>query len=27
VVPQDDEPSVNSQSWLIEHRGVWHSEE
>jgi len=27
VQPQDGEPTINSQSWLIEHRGVWHSEE
>ncbi|MGD8244081.1 MAG: polyphosphate kinase 1 [Anaerolineae bacterium] len=27
VQPQDEEPRINSQSWLIEHRGVWHSEE
>ncbi len=27
VVPGDDEPRINSQQWLIEHRGVWHSEE
>ena len=27
VQPQEGEPTINSQSWLIEHRGVWHSEE
>jgi polyphosphate kinase len=27
VQPQDDEPKIKSQLWLIEHRGVWHSEE
>jgi polyphosphate kinase len=27
VKPQDDEPKINSQLWLIEQRGVWHSEE
>jgi polyphosphate kinase len=27
VQPKDDEPEINSQMWLIEHRGVWHSEE
>jgi polyphosphate kinase len=27
VQPQDGEPKVNSQQWLIEHRGIWHSEE
>ncbi|MGD8997940.1 MAG: polyphosphate kinase 1 [Anaerolineae bacterium] len=27
VKPQDDEPGINSQLWLIEHRGVWHSDE
>ncbi|MBS3782815.1 MAG: polyphosphate kinase 1 [Anaerolineae bacterium] len=27
VQPQDDEPTINSQAWLIEHRGVWHNEE
>ena len=27
VEPQDDEPEIDSQSWLIQHRGVWHSEE
>lgn len=27
VEPEDDEPRINSQLWLIEHRGVWHSEE
>ncbi|MEA3376072.1 MAG: polyphosphate kinase 1 [Chloroflexota bacterium] len=27
VQPRDGEPTVDSQSWLIEHRGIWHSEE
>jgi polyphosphate kinase len=27
VQPQDDEPEINSQQWLVEHRGVWHGEE
>lgn len=27
VKPQDDEPGINSQQWLVEHRGVWHNEE
>ena len=27
VRPSDGEPVINSQSWLIEHRGIWHSEE
>jgi polyphosphate kinase len=27
VHPQDGEPEINSQMWLIEHRGVWHNEE
>jgi polyphosphate kinase len=27
VHPQDGEPKLNSQEWLIEHRGIWHSEE
>ncbi len=27
VVPGDGEPRINSQQWLIEHRGVWHGEE
>ncbi len=27
VVPQDGEARIDSQSWLIEHRGIWHSEE
>ncbi len=25
--PQDGEPKMNSQLWLIKHRGIWHSEE
>jgi polyphosphate kinase len=27
VQPQDGESTINSQLWLVEHRGVWHSEE
>ena len=27
VVPQDGEPELNSQLWMIEHRGIWHGEE
>jgi polyphosphate kinase len=27
VHPQDGEPKINSQEWLIEHKGIWHSEE
>ncbi len=27
VQPKDGEPELNSQLWLIEHRGVWHGEE
>jgi polyphosphate kinase len=27
VHPKDGEPTVDSQMWLIENRGVWHSEE
>jgi polyphosphate kinase len=25
--PQDGEPELNSQMWMIEHRGIWHGEE
>jgi polyphosphate kinase len=24
VHPQDGEPAINSQLWMIEHRGIWH---
>jgi polyphosphate kinase len=27
VSPQDGEPELNSQLWMIEHRGIWHNEE
>jgi polyphosphate kinase len=27
VEPEDGKPRIDSQSWLIEHRGAWHSEE
>jgi polyphosphate kinase len=27
VQPKDGEPTIDSQIWLIENRGVWHSEE
>jgi len=27
VYPQPDEPALSSQMWLMEHRGVWHTEE
>jgi polyphosphate kinase len=27
VQPPEGEPPINSQSWLIEHRGTWHGEE
>jgi polyphosphate kinase len=27
VHPQDDEAALNSQLWMVEHRGVWHGEE
>jgi polyphosphate kinase len=27
VQPKQGEPRINSQLWLIEHRGTWHSEE
>jgi polyphosphate kinase len=27
VYPQDGEPELNSQLWMIEHRGIWHYEE
>jgi polyphosphate kinase len=27
VRSQSDEPKLNSQLWMIEHRGVWHNEE
>jgi polyphosphate kinase len=27
VKPQSGEPELNSQAWLIEHRGMWNSEE
>jgi polyphosphate kinase len=26
VVPQDGEPELNSQLWMIEHRGLWNEE-
>ncbi len=26
VEPKNDEPKINSQQWLIEHRGIWHGE-
>ncbi len=25
VARQDGEPTLNSQQWMIEHRGIWHS--
>jgi polyphosphate kinase len=25
VHPQDEEPKLDSQLWMIEHRGIWHS--
>jgi polyphosphate kinase len=25
VHPQDKEPKLNSQLWMIEHRGIWHN--
>jgi polyphosphate kinase len=25
--PQDGEPELNSQMWMIENRGIWHNEE
>jgi polyphosphate kinase len=27
VEPKKGEPKINSQQWLIEHRGIWHGEE
>jgi len=27
VFPQDGEPELNSQLWMIEHRGLWNEEE
>ena len=27
VHPQDGEPELNSQLWMIEHRGLWNDEE
>jgi polyphosphate kinase len=27
VHPQDGEAELNSQLWMIEHRGIWHNEE
>ena len=27
VRPRSGEPELNSQAWLIEHRGMWHREE
>ncbi len=27
VRPQDGEPELNSQLWMLEHRGIWHGEE
>jgi polyphosphate kinase len=27
ISPQDGEPELNSQLWMIEHRGIWHNEE
>ena len=27
VEPQDGEEKLNSQAWLIKHRGIWHGEE
>ncbi|MEA3350780.1 MAG: polyphosphate kinase 1 [Chloroflexota bacterium] len=27
VQPKDGEPELNSQLWLIEHRGIWHGDE
>jgi len=27
VKPKDSESKINSQKWLIEHRGIWHNEE
>jgi polyphosphate kinase len=27
VYPQDGEPELNSQLWMIEHRGLWNDEE
>jgi len=27
VRPSSEEPEVNSQSWMIEHRGIWHHNE
>jgi polyphosphate kinase len=27
VQPQSGEPELNSQAWLIEHRGIWNGEE
>jgi polyphosphate kinase len=27
VYPQDGETKLDSQLWMIEHRGIWHSEE
>jgi polyphosphate kinase len=27
VCPQDGEPELNSQLWMLEHRGIWHGEE
>ncbi len=27
MIPQDGEPELNSQLWMIEHRGIWHGEE
>jgi len=27
IYPQDGEPELNSQSWMIEHRGLWNEED
>ncbi|UCC63825.1 MAG: polyphosphate kinase 1 [Anaerolineae bacterium] len=27
IHPQDGEPELNSQSWMIEHRGLWNEED
>ena len=26
IRPQEGEPELNSQSWMIEHRGLWNEE-
>jgi polyphosphate kinase len=27
VEPEPGEPALDSQQWMVEHRGIWHGEE